>query len=487
MMRIGIGCKANVWMLIAALVATMWASSALAQNGPSGPKPKVLMLPTQGVQDAITPIVPERIGELSRKAVRDEGRITLMPTYEEIQKQLSAQGQSSAAVAQAQELYVSGIGLLTAGEDKKAVETFQRAVELMEQNLVDLSDFALLSDTLVNLALAYHNAEFDIDARKTMKAYAHVKQDTALDAEKYPKDLIEIYRDEVKKIVKGGPGRLTITSSVEGATVFIDGVEKGATPLEVDDVGFGEHYLVVKHPTAGTWTEKIRVRGRKKKQTFEAKLAGAGTAPSKEKTDEGGYYKDLLTALSVGRFTAEDLQPYFGELTTQTGAEYVAWMLMYKKGGEYVAAPFVYRTSDQRFIRTEEVTFNIELSNLRVGVAAIATEIVDGVLQMPEGDVFTEVELVEARDPVVVAKANPTTGSGTAAAAGTGTAGASAYKSGSPIQTPPDAPPSEGTSTWTYVAYGGAVLAAGALIAGGILLFADGDSTAPGFNTEVSW
>jgi hypothetical protein len=476
-------------MVLVTLAVVFAAVPAVAQEGgPSGPKPKVLMLPTQGVQDAITSIVPERIGELSRKGVRDEGRVALMPTYEEIQQQLNAQGQSSAAVAQAQELYVSGIGLLTAGEDKKAVETFQRAVDIMEQNLVDLSDFGLLSDTLVNLALAYHNAEFDLDARKTMKAYAHLKQDKVLDPEKYPEELIEIYRDEVKKIVKGGPGRLTITSSVEGATVLIDGVEKGQTPLEVDDVGFGEHYLVVKHPSAGTWTEKIRVRGRKKKQTFEAKLAGAGAgaqaAEQKEKT--GGYYNDLLAILATGRFTAEELQPYFSELTTQTGAEYVTWILMFKEGGEYVAAPFVYRTEDQRFIATDRTSFNIELSNLRAGVSAIATSIVDGVIQMPEDAVFESIELVEQRDPVVVAKPDPEPTTTTAAAA-TGTGAASAYKTGSPIQPPPDAPPSQGTSTWTYIAYGGAVLAAGALIAGGIILFADGGSSAPGFNTEVSW
>lgn len=477
-------------MTILAVITGLHIGTAHAQEGPSGPKPKVLMLPTQGVQDAITPIVPERIGELSRKGVQNEGRVTLMPSFEEIQSRLSAQGQSSAAVAQAQELYVSGIGLLTAGEDKQAVETFQRAVDLMEQNLLDLQDFGLLSDTLVNLALAYHNAEFDLDARKAMKAYAHLKQDKVLDPEKYPEELIEIYRNEVKKVVKGGPGKLTVKSSADGATVLIDGVEKGVTPVEVDDVGFGEHYLVVRHPTAGTWTEKIRVRGRGKSQTFEAKLAGSGAAPVAEESGLPSYYTDLNQLLSTGRFSVEDIQPYFDELASQTGAEFVTWILMYKKGSSYVAAPFVFRTSDQRYVRVEETEFNIELSNLRVGVASISTSIVEAVLTMPEASVFESVELVEAKDPVVVAE-TPTETDGAAAAKPENEAtGASAYKSGTPVQPPPEVAPSAvGTSTWTYVAYGGAVLAAGALIAGGIFLLADAgnDPASPGFNTEVSW
>ncbi|MEZ4461162.1 MAG: hypothetical protein R3E66_15860 [bacterium] len=172
----------------------------------------MFMLPTQSVNDSISSIIPERIGEQVREGIKQDARVVLMPSYEAVQKELGGGGHSSAAIAQAETLYTQGIGLLTAGEDQKAAEAFQRSVDMMEQNIADLQNYDVLADALANLSLAYFNAKFDVDARKRMKDFAHLRPTAQLDPEKYPKELLEVLTDEQKKVSTAGAGKLNVTA-----------------------------------------------------------------------------------------------------------------------------------------------------------------------------------------------------------------------------------------------------------------------------------
>lgn len=459
--------------LLTLLFISLWGVSVNAQR----PTPKVFMLPTQSVNDSISSIIPERIGEQVREGVTQDTRVVLMPSYEVIQKQLGGEGQSSAAIVQAETLYTQGIGLLTAGEDKKAAEAFQRAVDLMEQNIGDLQNYDVLADALSNLSLAYYNAKFDLDARKRMKDFAHLRPDATLDPEKYAKELIDVLTDEQKKVKSAGAGVLGVTANIEGSKVFVDGVEKGVTPTTLTDVTFGTHYMVVRGPNGGIWVDKIRVRGKGKRQDFKVEL-GKGGASVSESTGNAGFYTDLTAMVKTGRW-GTDLGPYLQELGTQTGAEYITWVVMYKDGSKYIAAPFVHRVADSTTVEVAKAEFNIELSNLRVGVATVSKNIVDAVISMPQDKVVTEVELGPAPEAVVAVVKAPVER----------TQAVDVKKDGKPMALPPEVQPSGKSSTWTYVAAGGAVILAGALVAGGIYLLSEvgDDDRASGFDAVVSW
>jgi len=441
----------------------------------SGPAPKVFVLPTQSVNDSLSSIVPERIGEQTRNGIKQDKRVELMPSYEDVLKDLSGAGHSSAAIAQAEELYTSGIGLLTAGEDARAVEAFTRAVDLMEQNLDDVNNYDILADALANLALANFNAEFDVDARKRMKDFAHLRPDAELDPEKYDKTLLEVLKDEQEKVKRAKFGKLEITASEDGAKVFIDGIEKGVTPLTIEDVGFGTHYMVVRGASGNVYTEKIRVRGRGKSQKFEAELAQS-TANVEGATELPSYYVDLLNQTKTGKWGGS-LLPYLTELANQTGSAYVGWVLMYREGTSYKAAPFVYSAAKNEVAQLEVVSFNLELSNLRTGVNTLTKTLVDAMATFPEGSVVTEVEVGQS----AVARTKTTTPVKTA----------ETKKEQKTLVPPPvvEQPPSEEFGTWSYVAAGGAVLVVGALIAGGVYLLVDDDnpSGANGFDAVISW
>jgi len=463
--------RRNVAGFVIFLVALLAAPGIYAQQ--AGPAPKVFVLPTQSVNDSLSSIVPERIGEQVRTGVQQDNRVQLVPPYEDVLKSLSGSGHASAAIAQAEDLYTSGIGLLTAGEDARAVESFQRAVDLMEQNLADLQNYDILSDALSNLALANFNAKFDLDARNRMKDFAHLRPDAKLDPEKYDASLLSVLVDEQKKVMAAKEGRLEITANKEGAKVFIDGVEKGTAPLTVTDVGFGTHYLVVRGPGGESYSEKIRVRGRNQKQTFKAELqassarvAGDATLPS--------FYVDLLAETKTGTWGA-GLAPYLSELATQTGSAFVSWVLMYREGSSYKAATFVFRAQDNLVVQLDEVSFNLELSNLRAGVTTLSKNLVDAVVKFPEAKAVTEVTVGQGAVATKVTRAPRQEPK---------------QEETKALVPPPEVkPPSEEFGTWSYVAAGGAVLVLGALIAGGVYLLVDDSnpSGANGFDAVISW
>jgi hypothetical protein len=461
------------------------------ETEPSGPTPELYVLSAVAVQEGMSSIIPERISEMQRRQLEGENAVDLLPPFERLQRQ--AGGQANAAVSEAKRLYTSGIGLLAAGEDEEAAKTFQKAVDMMEQHIAELDNFSVLSDAYKNLALAYHNAGFDFDARKKMAVYAHLEPDQTLDPERFPSELREVYDDETSKVERGGPGKLVIEIDRDEAMVFIDGKSYGSAPTTIEEIGYGYHYMVVRGADGSVWAEQIRVRGRGKEQTFEVEL-GAGAAAAEDGEDGEqlpAFYSGIISTIQTGSF-GKDLQPYLAELVTRTGVDYVAWVAIVKQGRAYEAVPFVYRASDGLMVRADSVEFNRELSNLRVGVTRLARHIVAAVEEMPEDKAFTSVELLEPEpepDPVVeVDPEEPADQEQDESEEGEEVAAAPASEEPESVEPPPEPSEKAGeTDSWVWVGAGGAAVLVTGLVVGGIVLMSGDDEPSNNFDAQISW
>ncbi len=496
--------------VVAALTAVAFVFSPMAvlAQQPKGPTPKLFMLPTQGVRDQVSSIIPERIGEMMRSQLKDQRSVELLPTYDKLQEQ--GGGRANAALGEAQRLYTAGIGLLTAGQNKKASKSFQKAVDIMEQNIADLQNFDMLADAYKNMALAYFNAGFDFDGRKRMKVFACLRPNTKLDKEKFPKELRKVFAHEAHKVTKGGPGKLEVkTKGGAQGLVYVDGVSKGKTPATITDVGYGYHYLVVRSPNGSVWSDQIRVRGRGRRQTFKVELGGGAKAAGDAKGDDSNqpaFYSGLLSSIKSGKFASKELQPNLSELNTRTGADFVAWIAMAKKGSGYAAVPFVYRASDGLMVQGEPVEFNIELSNLRVGVSQLTRTIVSLVGTMPEDKAVASVELGAPKKkpaPTHTEQASATKqASATHETAGSATKQAEVVasnehhdqaksdtdkkKSVEPIE-PPSKKESNNDKWWLIGGGAAAVLVTGLVIGGAVYASDSGPTQAKNFDAQLSW
>jgi hypothetical protein len=485
-----------VWVVVLCLSAVAFAQQPAPPEAPAaapkGPKASVLLLPTMSVQNRTTAIVPDRINEMTRKRMQEEGRVVLLPTYLEQRRQQNQRRPASAVIIEAEQLYTSGIGLVNAGENQRAVEVLQKSVDLLKKHTADLENFNVLSDALANLALAYWRSGFDLDGRKYIKEYAYLQPAGKLNAEKYPAELLAILDEEQKKIAKGGPGKVVVTANVDGAKVFIDGVAKGVTPVMVEDVGFGVHYLVVRTDDGKVWAEEIKIKGRGQQQAFSASLEAQTQRVAPKEDVLPVYYTDVIEAVRSGKLERERLTPYLGELAREVGTGYVGWVMVYKEQASYVAAPFVWRAADGRLVRVKPTKFNAELSNLTFGVNELSANLAVAIEQMPEADAVDTVEVgPKALDPVVIGPKDPVEDPNKDANKDPSGGDQIVVKKDDGIVPPPEVTPAEedGFGVWTYVGVGAAVVVVGGIIVGGVMLLGGDDAPVgpSGFDAEVSW
>jgi hypothetical protein len=452
--------------------------------------PSLAVLPAQAIGSSIQELVPRRIGEMVRDRVAEEGGIDTLPSFAVMQRREATRSQSTAAIEEARKQYTSGIGLLEAGEYQRAADTLQQAVDRLRANVADLQNFDVLADAMARLAWAYFEAGYDFDARSYIKEFAHLRPEATLDFEDFPAELKDIFEQEVRKVENAGTSTLTVEADEKGASVWIDGVKEGTTPLTVE-VGFGAHYLVVKGAT-GRWTSQILVRGRGTRETYEASLS----RPQRAEVDERpAYFTQLLSGIADGIFGAE-LGPELDEFTDQSGADDVAWVTMQKIEGQFRAIPFVYSADEDLYLQGDPVTFDLELSNLRLGVDDLGEQIIDMTLNTPADRAFEKVDLTSKPEANAEADAAPDDETG------------AQQESEAPDEVPrrekaetdeqPDTqqesvqppPPIEEdeekgqAGKWILVGIGSAAATAG-LVVGGVLLF--GENKPDGFQTEVSW
>lgn len=467
------------------------------QSDSSKPTPKLALLPTRSVQEQITELVPQRIGEMLRENIASSDRVDLAPNFEDVHG--GEDGTAAGAVSRAREEYTSGVGLANAGKFDEAADKLGSAVESLRGRMAALDDFGVYTDALLKLAWSLWEINHNYDARKSIREYAHLRPDETLDPETYPEKLRELYDSEAKKVAEAGAGELVIRSEPEGAVVRIDGEKKGTTPVTVDDVAFGYHYLIVRGQAGGVETKRLRVRGKGNKQEydfeFDADVAESEGEGDEEQDSEDdpesrdelpAFYTSLLASIESGEF-GRDLEPYLEELASRTGVDHIAWVVMVREEGEYVAAPFVYRDEDGMFVQGDNVRFSLELGNLRAGVRELEEEILENVESMPEERAVASVSLGQpAEDDGGEAVAVEDSSSGETAGA------ASQSNRGQSVEPPPTPPaPVDGkgsNNTWKYLGIGGAAVLVGGLVAGGFYYFGDRGANEPeGFSATVSW
>lgn len=465
------------------------------QRTPTGPTPKLYLLPVNGIGTGVSQIVVDRVNENTRRQVATGRGYDLLPTVRELQGPIS--GDPFVVVAEAERLYTSGIGLVRAGEFQRAAETLQRAVDMIEGHLEGLSNFNILTDALSHLALAYWGADFDLDARQNMQRFAQLRPNARLDPELYPEELREIFNTEAERVRGAETGILTIEADRAGAQVFINGQLKGQTPLVVEDVGFGHHYLLVRQGDR-IHREVIRVRARGQEQTITVDLSAS--ADSRERDPLPEFYVGLQEEIRTGRFGI-DLAPYFSELQGLTRADFLAWVVLRREGSQYLLTPFVLRFQDNKLVQGEEVAINLDLSNLRARVTRLGA--VTGLLlaEMPADLAITSVNLLEVTPPPPVVEA-PRPGVEEPEERIREEEEAVAVVDEPRERLPlPSARPESRTdridpgyedggrdrTMLRYLGYGGAATLAGGLIAGTIILLVRNSAAPGGFDAEVEW
>lgn len=447
----------------------------------------LFVLPTDGLRGDVSDLVIGRVNEAIRDRVGSLGGVELLPTFEAMHGEATGAA-AREAITEAERSYTSGIGLVRAGEFEEAATVLQRSVDILEENVADVTNFDVLTDAIAHLAVAHYQNGYDLDARDYIRQYAHLKPGQTLDPDLFPEGLIALYDEEAERVETAGTGVVDIDADRPGAQVFINGELVGTTPVTELEVTFGEHFLVVRDGD-WEWSGTIQVRGRDQEQEEFVELHDAEDDDDAD-SELPSFYVDLRETLRSGRFDT-GMQPYFEELATQTGAEYIGWTITSSEGPDYAVIPFVYRVEDGAIAKGEEVLFNRDLTNVRSRSNQVSDMLATWVVHLPDGQIVEEVDLVEEEEPEVIDEpvAEEETDDEEVAMVEEEqeelpVPGTTPEQGGIGASFPDEPPADERSNRWLYMGIGGG---AAAVLAGTLFFVLRGSDPPTGFDAEVEW
>lgn len=447
----------------AVLASTPVLAESGSKDGEGADAPAVYLHHPEDVGKGVSSIVARRIGSVLRDQLSSNPGVDLADAFE------PGELYDGKSISDAKSLYTSGIGLLRAGEYKRAKKKLESAVKIFDRRLVYLRDYDVLADAYANLAAAYHHAGYDFDARKYIKRFAHLRPNAELTRDWFPPELKRKVSEEQKNVDEAGTGTLQVKTNPKGAVIYLDGEKKGTSPVTLEGVTYGFHYIAAEGEKRRA--RAVRVFGRDKKQQLKFDLSKDAENQSE---DIPAFYRGMRQTLRTGSF-GEGLTPYLDELARRMDAEIVVWSLVMAEKDKYRVLPFAYRVSDGRMIWITGATFSKQLSNLRNRADKVTENIVEAVESMPESHVVESVELdvdvpEQSGERIAVRPTASETGGDVEAEAG----GSEGFWGSDRF--------------WTYAGIGGGVLVTAGLVAGGVALFGDNEKGKVNqFNVEVAW
>lgn len=124
----------------------------------------------------------------------------------------------------------------------------QGSLDKADSLLDSLSDSSLQAGYLFELRLlegmAKRVVQEDLSWRLFVPA-ARVKPDAVLPEEKYSPDVVAAFRKAAGRVREGPRSTLTLNSSPSGASVLVDGINLGTTPVSGAELTPGDHFIEV--------------------------------------------------------------------------------------------------------------------------------------------------------------------------------------------------------------------------------------------------
>lgn len=109
----------------------------------------------------------------------------------------------------------------------------------------DEASWNLLKDILALRALTYLKIRKKTDAAEAMRALLAVLPKYAPKRERAPPELLQLIDDVKRELLTLPPAPLEVQSKPAGAQVLVDGRRRGKTPLLIEDLVAGVHYVAL--------------------------------------------------------------------------------------------------------------------------------------------------------------------------------------------------------------------------------------------------
>jgi len=305
-------------------------------------------------------------------------------------------GPGAANLAAARNHVKVGTGLLQTGRFEEAMGELAKALALFEANLAFLKDETELVEVHLAFAAAAFQAGYEDDGEAALLQALAMQLDLQVGGRGYPPLFEKLSNKFRRRLKKKKAGIVKLASNPTPATVFVDGREVGETPLELDDLVQGGHYLRLVRPMSGVWAQKVVApkEGEQLDLAVDMPAIGeeAALAQDKGAADLAAQQslQELSATLGAGIVDAR-LKDRAYELSLRVGATHVVCGLVSASPTSYRIRTFLLRAEPRSLADLGSVELDPELLELGVRTHEVAERIVAALHEFPEGSLVPDV------------------------------------------------------------------------------------------------
>ena len=360
------------FILALALVAQLGLVPALAQPIP----PRVWLGPLRAPDVPGASLIAQKFDEALRKELRKAKTYRLVGESEPSQR--FAAGRSDPRIEEAESMRAAGKAALATLDLGVAYVALKGALERYEATLPSLGKPEVLVSTLALLGATALADGADKEANDWFLRAATIWPEA--DIEGLDGEANIALKGHQQDVLRFRKGRLKVTTVPSGATIRVNGVEVGTSPVTVKAMAEGTHYVQAAHDTEGLAAGKATVaRRRGKIQLVLEKELGPPNAisPPTSVRDYLWKWNPRLTALAM---------PTVGAMIAAKGTTQARYVVLQRlvttdSPGKMTLEARVIALDKRRVAMLHPIPLGTNLSGVYVGALKLAK----GVTKAVEG------------------------------------------------------------------------------------------------------
>lgn len=329
-------------------------------------KARVLVVPYAPLYDSIPRATGEQIAETLETSLanQDAVEVVKLPTESEGAAIAAASEQQLAAVQQATEALARGESQLARRRVRQAIDAFDEAIRGMEANGPALLDVRPLVQAYLKKSVAlFLMGREDEALATTIPAALRLAPEVRLEA---GQEYQQVFIDHVEKVradlQKVGYGQLKVDTTPPGAQIWLDEREANYSPVDVNGILPGTHYVKIKPPGADPYMQVIEIEAGK---TFHI-------TPDDGKRSEGPI-GSLVTQLSQNQLNAGVVQQ-IGALVKKHGATHAVIGGAFAQGANMGIVSFLY--ADGALTEVQRITLDRDMLGAAIEINRVAADVV---------------------------------------------------------------------------------------------------------------
>lgn len=326
---------------------------------------RLLVLPYASIHG----MLPSQIGEKSAQFLETE--IGNAPGVQIVRLKRAADSeavvnptpaQDKSLLNQARQRAAEARAALDNGDFPLAIAKFHQAIEL-ERSQHPYIEFPDLVRQYVGLAVASFQLGEEDEGVRYLEEAARLDPAYRLDAASLPPIFIRAFEARVQEIGAQPRAGLNVISSIEGARVFLDGREIGATPLRRSDLLPGTHFLrVVPSEGSTIWAQPIElISGQTLKVAARIDLVGGALAEIDREIAQ-----NQLSRTAAVRAT---------ELARRAGATHVVLGGVHQEKGGIALTSFLLSMRDQTVCPLEKALIDAGMLSAGIEIYKVGADL----------------------------------------------------------------------------------------------------------------